>query len=1027
MVLVSVFFMLLLLLLLLLLPGFLLFHRKCKSGRSIEYCTLVLPPGPLRLPIIGNLHQVRDLTHRSLYSLSKQYGSLMFLKLGRRPLLVASSAEMAKEVMRSQDLQFCSRPTFVSQKKLSYNNRDIAFAPYSSRWREMRKISILELFSVKRVQSFSSIRNEELSKMITKISNACSDSLDLSDMLLTFTNHVVLRAAFGKSFDQGAGGVEEQKIKLHEALNEERILLTAFFFSDYLPLLGWMDVITGLRGRLKRNFIELDSFYEKIIQEHDLDPDRPAPEQEDFVDVLLRLERETNLDRDATKGTLMDVLLGGTDTSSATIDWAMSELMKNPAALKKAQKEVREIVKGEQHMVLETDLPKLRYLNAVIKETFRLHAPAPLLLPRETMEPCKIAGYDVPAKTTVIVNALAIGQDPALWKDPEEFKPERFEKSSVDYRGQDFELVPFGAGRRGCPGLYFGILNVEFALANLLYCFDWELPQGTSRDEIDMGESYGIVVQRRTPLHLVPNKYRTRGTCIFNSKQNKSGASTMSVLSLFFFLLLLLLLVPAFLLFDSKRRQSGRVVVLPPGPSQLPIIGNIHQLREVTHRTLWSLSKQYGPLMFLKLGRRPLLIVSSAEMAKEVMRSQDLQFCSRPTFVSQTKLTYNNRDIAFAPYGTRWREMRKISILEIFSTKRVQSFVSIRNEEISKMIRIISNASLRRKSVDLSEMLLTFTNDVVLRAAFGKSYPDVEQKINLHEAINEERLLLTSFFFSDYLPQLGWMDAVTGLRARLKKNFTDLDSFYEKVINEHLDPKRPAPELEDFVDVMLRLQQKLNLSRDDIKATLMNMLLGGTDTSSATVDWAMSELMKNPAAMKKAQKEVREIVQGEQCMVPETDLPKLQYLNAVIKETFRLHAPAPLLLPRETMEPCKIAGYDVPAKTTVMVNTLAIGQDPGSWKNPEEFKPERFEKSSVDYRGQDFELVPFGAGRRGCPGMYFGILNVELALANLLYCFDWELPEGTSRDQIDMGESCGLVVQRRTPLRLVPIKYQTGV
>ncbi|XP_068664934.1 cytochrome P450 71A1-like [Aristolochia californica] len=491
-----------------------------------------------------------------------------------------------------------------------------------------------------------------------------------------------------------------------------------------------------------------------------------------------------------------------------------------------------------------------------------------------------------------------------------------------------------------------------------------------------------------------------------------------------FFLTFLLLLLPAFLLFNRNRRGRS----LPPGPFQLPIIGNLHQLREVNHRSLWSLSKQFGSLMFLKLGRRPLLVASSAEMAREVMKSQDLQICSRPSFVSQTMLSYNNRDVVFAPYGPHWRKMRKISILELFSVTKVQSFSSIRNQELRKMIRRITRScSSPQEPVDLSEMLLTFTNEILLRIAFGESYlrGDEQQKVKLLDAVKEELTLLSAFFIMDYLPQLGWIDVLTGLFGRLRKNFNELDSLYENVFEEHLDKKSPTPEKEAFVDILLRLQRELNLGTDDIKGTLMDFLIGGSDTTSAALEWAMTELMRNPSAMMKAQEEVRRIVKGKQ-QVEETDIHKLEFLNAVIKETLRLHPPAPLLLPRETLHHCKIAGYDIPPQTTVIVNAFAIGHDQESWQNPEEFMPERFENSSIDYRGKDFELVPFGAGRRGCPGLSFGIANVELALANLLFCFDWELPEGMSREEIDMSDTYRIVMTRKTPLRLVPIIYCTG-
>ena len=156
-------------------------------------------------------------------------------------------------------------------------------------------------------------------------------------------------------------------------------------------------------------------------------------------------------------------------------------------------------------MVDESDLPKLSYLKQVIKESFRLHPPAPLLVPRETIEPCAIDGgkYHIPAKTRVFFNATAMSEDPAVWENPREFSPERFEDSDVDFRGQHFELLPFGAGRRGCPGINFSIPVVELAVANLLFRFNWKLPEGISAEDVDMDEALGIVMHKKTPLCLI--------------------------------------------------------------------------------------------------------------------------------------------------------------------------------------------------------------------------------------------------------------------------------------------------------------------------------------------------------------------------------------------------------------------------------------------------------------------------------------------------------------------------------------------
>lgn len=199
---------------------------------------------------------------------------------------------------------------------------------------------------------------------------------------------------------------------------------------------------------------------------------------------------------------------------------------------------------------------------------------------------------------------------------------------------------------------------------------------------------------------------------------------------------------------------------------------------------------------------------------------------------------------------------------------------------------------------------------------------------------------------------------------------------------------------------------------------MQDMFLAGTDTSSTILVWIMAELIRNPSVMLRAQDEVREAVKGK-AKVEESDLPKLMYLKLVVKEGFRLHPPVPLLVPRETTESCRIEGYHIPAKTRVFVNVRSIGRDQKHWKNPNEFQPERFLDSSIDFRGKHFELLPFGAGRRGCPGINFAVQMIELALANLLHRFDWELPPGVRREDLDMEEAFGLTMHKKLPLCLL--------
>ncbi|KAG1331370.1 putative Cytochrome P450 71A9 [Cocos nucifera] len=304
------------------------------------------------------------------------------------------------------------------------------------------------------------------------------------------------------------------------------------------------------------------------------------------------------------------------------------------------------------------------------------------------------------------------------------------------------------------------------------------------------------------------------------------------------------------------------------------------------------------------------------------MKTHDLDFCSRPRLVATSKFSYNCLDISFSPYGEYWREMRKICILELFNAKRVRSFQFIREEEISLMIDSISHSSAT--PINLSKLTTTLANNIICRAAMGKKYPEGDyEKGIFHKLLLEAQALFGSFYIADFFPSIGWMDRLTGLAGRLEKNSSMLDAFYEQVIREHLDLERTRPEHEDIVDVLLRLQKDgSHLTKDHVKAVLMDIFMAETETTSATLVWAMAELARHPRLMKKAQEEIRAASLGTKGKVEEGDLHQLQYLKSVVKETLRLHSPIPLLLPRESIRHSRIHGYDILPNTRECMSML---------------------------------------------------------------------------------------------------------
>ncbi|MBA0849541.1 hypothetical protein Goshw_017249, partial [Gossypium schwendimanii] len=290
--------------------------------------------------------------------------------------------------------------------------------------------------------------------------------------------------------------------------------LGGFSITDLFPSIKLLPMISGMRAKLERCHHDLDMMLESIIEEHrasNANLGNSDDETDDLLDVLLNLQDHGGLEFPLTteniKAVILDMLIAGTETSSTAVEWAMSEMMKNPRILEKAQAEVRQVYDrtGE---VNESDLHELKYLKLVIKETLRLHPPLPLLIPRENSERCEINGYEIPAKTKVIVNAWAIGRDSNYWIEAERFNPERFIHSSVDYKGANFEFIPFGAGRRMCPGMSYGMAVVELSLAQLLYHFDWKLPNGMKNEDLDMTEAFGASVRRKSDLYLIPIPYR---------------------------------------------------------------------------------------------------------------------------------------------------------------------------------------------------------------------------------------------------------------------------------------------------------------------------------------------------------------------------------------------------------------------------------------------------------------------------------------------------------------------------------------
>ncbi|KAL1307347.1 cytochrome P450 71D10-like [Arachis ipaensis] len=475
--------------------------KKFSSSKDITN----LPPGPRKLPIIGNMHNlVGSMPHECLRNLASKYGPLMHLKLGEVSHIIVTSPEMAQEIMKTQDLNFCDRPNLLFARVMTYNRTDIALGPYGDYWRHIRKICNMELLTAKRVQSFRHIREAEVSELVKAISQSQGSIFNLSHKIFSTTYGIAARIVFGKKYSY-------QEFFISSIEKAIQIGGGNCIADLYPSIRVVLEMMSRDKAKLEELYIKTDKVLQDIIDDHRNRKDGKCEEEEegseDLVDVLLKfqqIESEYPLTDDNIKAIIQDIFTAGGETSSAVVEWAMAEMIKNPKVMERAQSEVRRVY-GNKGYVDESELHQLTYLKCIIKETLRLHPSVPLLLPRENREPCQIKGYQIPSNSRIIINAWAIGRDPRYWIDAMDFKPERFvDEYSIDNRGTNFEFIPFGSGRRMCPGIAFATPNMELSLAQFLYHFDWKLPNGIKNEELDMTELFGMTIRRRNDLCLIP-------------------------------------------------------------------------------------------------------------------------------------------------------------------------------------------------------------------------------------------------------------------------------------------------------------------------------------------------------------------------------------------------------------------------------------------------------------------------------------------------------------------------------------------
>ncbi|XP_059431922.1 cytochrome P450 78A7-like [Corylus avellana] len=479
----------------------------------------------------------------------------------------------------------------------------------------------------------------------------------------------------------------------------------------------------------------------------------------------------------------------------------------------------------------------------------------------------------------------------------------------------------------------------------------------------------------------------------------------------------------------NARNQRGSVSI--PGPRGLPIFGSLFTLsRGLAHRSLaamaWS-TRANIPLMAFSLGSTPVVVASHPTTAREILTSP--HFADRPIKQSAKSLMFS-RAIGFAPNGTYWRLLRRIASSHLFAPRRVVAHEPSRQLECAAMLRNIATEQQLNGTVSLRKHLQAASLNNIMGSVFGKRYDpahDSKELDDLKEMVKEGFELLGAFNWSDYLPWLTYFYDPFHINERCSKLVPRVRKLVRGIIEEHrLTESKNLSDNADFVDVLLSLEGEEKLREDDMVAVLWEMIFRGTDTTALLTEWVMAELVLHPGAQEKLQREIDSVVGNR--AVTDADVATLPYLQAVVKETLRVHPPGPLLSwARLSTSDVQLSnGMLIPANTTAMVNMWAITHDPHVWEDPLEFRPERFLESEggadVDVRGCDLRLAPFGAGRRVCPGKNLGLVTVTLWVAELVHRFTWVEDSG---HPVDLDEVLKLSCEMKHPLHGVAVERRS--
>ncbi|KAM6121786.1 uncharacterized protein FYN12_008716 [Phoenicopterus ruber ruber] len=953
---------------------------------SLKQSVCSLPPGPRPLPLIGNLNVV-DLKKpfQSLTELSKIYGNVFTVHFGPRKAVVLAGYETIKDALLNHAEEFGERAEIPIFRRMTQGN-GIAFS-HGELWKTMRRFTLSTLRDFGMGKRTIEIRIlEEVNSLIKYFESYHGKPFDTKMILNNAVSNVICSILFGERFEYD----DPVFLTLLKLLNENTKLLGSpmVLLYNFYPSLGFLS---GASKTVLQNVSELNAFLQKLFQEHK--EEFNENNLTGFVDAFLMKQQQeskkphTMFDNGNLLFSTLDLFAAGTETTSTTVRWGLLLMMKYPEIQRKIQEEMNHIIEPGELPKLE-DRKKMPYTDAVIHEIQRFANIVPMGVSRSTPTDVNFQGYVIPKGTEVIPLLTSALNDELHWKTPDQFNPSHFLDADGNFIRRE-AFIPFSIGRRACLGEGLAKMELFLFFAGLLRKFVFQPPPGVDKSDLDLTADVGFTLN---PMpHLV---------CAMSFL-----ISFISDPALIYLLSAAVLL--AVLYFSSGYKNSA--FKFPPGPTPLPIIGNLHlvDLRR-QDKSLMKLAEKYGPIFTLHFGFQKVVVLTGYEVVREALVNYTEEFVDRPSIPIFDQIQNGNgtREMSggglFFSIGELWRTTRRFTVSSMRNLGMGKKMIEGRIfEELHFLIEVIK--SFKGEPFSLTSFNCAPIN-ITFIMLFGDRFDYKDPTfLTLLRLIDEIMILLGSPYLNyfNFYPFLGFLFKTHKIMLRKIEDVRVILRQYMKASREDINENS----VRSYIDALIFKQQEEKNKKDslfhdeNLIASILDLVMAGTETIATTLQWAILLMMKYPEIQKKVQEEIGRTVKAGSWATYE-DRKNMPFTNAVLHEVQRFITLLPHV-PRCTAVDTHFRGYFLPKGIIVIPSLTSVLLDKTQWETPHQFNPNHFLDAEGNFVKRE-AFLPFSIGRRNCIGESLAKMELFVFFVGLLQTFTFQPQPGVSESDLDL-------------------------